>query len=33
MTYYTQNISYHMDEAKRMGLKKFLELLAELPDL
>lgn len=33
MTYYTQNISYRLDEAKRMGLKKYLGLLAELPDL
>lgn len=30
MTYYTQNISYKLDEAKRLGLKTFLDLMSTL---
>ncbi len=31
--YYSTNISYHLDEEKRIGLQLFLQKLSELPDL
>jgi chorismate dehydratase len=30
-TYYTENISYRLTEAKRKGLERYLQLLATLP--